>query len=45
VIAANSITRGDIEIIKVVESLDDLAIDLSNGICTKPQVAELELYA
>ena len=40
VIAATAITGGDVDIIKIVESLGGLAIDLANGICAKPQFAE-----
>jgi hypothetical protein len=32
-------------VIKVVESLGGLAIDLANGICAKPMFAEFELSA
>ena len=45
VIAAAAITGGEIDIIKVVENLGGLAIDLANGICAKPQFAEFELSA
>lgn len=44
VIAAGAIIGAPVDMLKVIESLGSLAIDLANGICQKPTFAEFEIY-